>query len=574
MRIKIFHAVITISFILLLAGLFHTQIIEGAYYKKRSEDNRIVVIPIEAPRGKIFDRNGKVIVDNRISFDVSVIYKDAIDFRKLVLYLSDTLDVDKGALMSDMKRAKARPFAPTILLEDVGKTNAIILEQNRIDYPGLVISTRPRRNYLYGREVSAITGYLGKIREDELNKFKTYGYSVRDFIGRSGLEEQYDHYLRGVRGGMQVETDNRGRQTRVLHVKEPEPGRDLHLTIDIDLQKYCDEVMGRKNGAIIAMRPASGEILAFVSKPNFDANIFVTPTKGKEVMDVLNNAEGDYPLLNRGISCAYPPGSVFKVVIGISGLESGRLSVNDTFECPGYFTLGKKVYRCWYEKGHGTQMLEEAIKNSCNAFFYQAGLKIGPDNISQYAERFGFGKATGIDLPNETTGLLPSQRWKRAAKKEAWYPGDTVNFSIGQGYLLATPLQVVRMMAAIANGGYMVRPYLVSKIDDVSVAEPERIAMGISGDSLGVVKEGLIRVVNDPHGTGMKAKMEDVVVAGKTGTAQNPQGKAHGWFAAFAPAQDPKICLVVFVEFGGKGGVEASKIAKEVLTKSKELGLL
>lgn len=574
MRLKVFSLIIATCFILLLCGLGYVQIIKGAYYKRRSEQNRIVAIPLKAPRGQIYDRNNKVCVDNRISFDVSVIYKDARDFSQLVTFLSDTLKIDKKKLMSCMKRAKKRPFAPTVLVEDIGKAKAIMLEQRKIDYPGLVISTRPKRDYLFGERASSVTGYLGEINEDELARFKTYGYSIRDLMGRSGLEKKYDNYLRGIQGGMQVEIDSLGRQKRVLHIKEPEGGNPIYLTIDMDLQEYCYEIMGNRRGCIIAMNPNNGEIFAFVSKPGFDPNIFIRKDKAREVKKILDNVNRDYPLLNRGISCTYPPGSVFKVVVAVAALDTGRFTKDMQFGCNGSFALGKSIFHCWKEEGHGNQIIEDAIKNSCNVFFYQLGLKAGVQHISLYAEKFGFGKPTGIDLPGEAGGLVPTSTWKRIAKKEGWYPGDTVNYSIGQGFLLVTPIQVVCMMAAIANGGHLVQPYIVERIGNVKVSNPEIKGMDISKHTQDIMRRGLVKVVNDQRGTGMKAKLPDIVVAGKTGTAQNPRGKAHGWFSGFAPEENPKMCVVVFVEYGGKGGVEASNLARKVFEKSKTLGLL
>ncbi|MFH1790621.1 MAG: penicillin-binding protein 2 [Candidatus Omnitrophota bacterium] len=573
-RVRMLFVSISAGFAMIVSGLVYTQVIKGEYYRNRSERNRIVVIPLEAPRGRIIDRNGKVCVDNRISFDVSVVYKDAGDFKRLASFLSDTLGINRKKLLSAMEEAKKRPYAPTLLVEDIGKTNAIILEQRRIDYPGLIVSTRPKRDYMYSAAASGITGYIGMISRDELERFRTYGYTVTDLIGRSGIERQYDSYLRGVQGGMQVETDSLGRHRRILHVKEGEKGRSVTMTVDMDLQAFCDEIMGERNGSIIAMNPRTGEIYALVSRPGFDPNLFVRKDSVKQIKDILGNRSGGFPLMNRAIACSYPPGSVFKVVTATAALEKGKLDTRDHLSCDGSYRLGKSVFRCWKEEGHGSQEITEAIKNSCNVFFYQTGILVGADAISEYAGIYGYGKETGIDLPGETGGLVPTPAWKRAKLKEPWYAGDTVVYAIGQGYLLATPIQVVRMMAAVANGGYLVTPYVVNKIDDISIGEPRREFTGIADKSLDVIREGLKRVVNDPHGTGMKAKIEGLTVAGKTGTAENPRGKAHGWFSGFAPAEDPALCVVVFVEYGGKGGLEASMLAKQVIVKSRDLGLL
>ncbi len=574
MRLKIFLAVIVISFASLLAGLFHMQILKGEYYKKLSEQNRIVIIPLKAPRGKIYDRNKKLLVDNRVSFDASLIYKDVKDIEELASFLSDVLKTDEKGLVSKMLKAKSRPFTPITIVEDIGRTNAIILEQYRIDYPGLMVTTKPKRNYIYGNVASGIVGYLGKISEEELDRFKTYGYRMTDLVGKTGLEKRYNNYLRGAQGGMQVETDSLGRQKNILHIKEPQIGKHLYLTIDIDLQEYCDNLMAEKRGCIIAMNPKSGEVFAFASKPNFNPSIFIKPAPKEEVKKILGGRSGDYPLLNRGISCAYPPGSIFKIVVAAAALDTGKFSNEETFACKGYYNLSKRVFRCWKEKGHGMQHITEAIKNSCNVFFYQLGLKAGVENISLYAKKFGFGKPTYIDLLGEVSGLVPTSQWKRLTKSQAWYGGDTVNYSIGQGYLLVTPIQVACMMSAFANGGYLVRPYIVEEIDNIKISNPKIEKIDVSKDTLNLIRAGLKKVVNDPRGTGMKARLKDIIIAGKTGTAQNPEGKAHGWFSGFAPFDNPKICVIAFVEFGGKGGLEASIIARKVIKKSKELGLL
>jgi penicillin-binding protein 2 len=461
-----------------------------------------------------------------------------------------------------------------VIIEDIERAGAITIEQYVNEYPGLMITTEAKRNYLYGPGCSAITGYIGKISEEELASFKTYGYRMTDLIGRSGLEKQYDAYLRGSYGGMQVEVDSFGRQRDVLDVIEPEKGKDIYLTVDLELQKHCDAVMADRKGCIIAMNPNTGEILALVSKPGYDPNIFLSPKSGKEIVRILNEKSRAYPLLNRAISCAYPPGSVFKLVVASAALESGRFTKTNTLSCSGQFNLSGALFRCWKEEGHGVQNIYEGIKNSCNVFFYQLGLKAGVDNIFSFAKRFGFGSLTNIDLPAEKKGTVPNPQWKRITMREQWYAGDTVNYAIGQGYLLVTPIQVARMISSFANGGYLVRPYLVEKLENVKASHRSIEKIGISDVTIDTVREGIRRVVNDPTGTGMKARLADIVVAGKTGTAQNPLGKSHGWFAGFAPFDNAKISVVVFVEFGGKGGLEASIMARKVIEKAKEIGLI
>jgi len=574
MREKIFSSAITVFFAFLLIGLFYAQIIKGNYYRELSEQNRIVAIPLEAPRGKIYDRNGKILVDNRISFNVTIIYNDVKNIGTLENLLLKTIRAAKLELSSGILKAKARPFVLTDILKDVGRTNAVVLEQYRVDYPGLFVTTEPKRGYPYGVVASSVVGYLGEIGEDALYRYKAYGYKVMDLLGQSGLEKEYDSYLKGVRGGMQAEIDSLGRQRGVLHIKEPIPGKDLHLTIDRELQKYCDELIDDKRGSVICMNPNTGEMLALISKPNFDPSIFIKAGKKTEVLNLLKNKKHDYPLLNRAISCAYPPGSIFKVVVMSAALQAGKAMPETTFNCVGFFKFAKRTFRCWKEEGHGSQAMEEALKHSCNVYFYQLGLRTGVDAISLYANKMGYGSPTGIDLPGEISGLVPSVDWKKLTKKESWYPGDTINYSIGQGYLLVTPIQITCMMSAISNGGYLVRPYLVERIGEIKVGEIKKNPIGVSDKNIKTVMNGLKKVVNDRRGTGMKARIKGITVAGKTGTAENPKGKAHGWFCGFAPFEDPKICVSVFIEFGGKGGVEASVYARKVIEKAKELGLL
>ncbi|MDD4202008.1 MAG: penicillin-binding protein 2 [Candidatus Omnitrophica bacterium] len=574
MRIKVLLGIIVSCFIFLFAGLFYVQIIKGADYKYKSENNRMILLPIEAPRGKIFDRNGRIIVDNRISFDVSVVYKNAKDSAAMINFLSDKLEVSKQFLREKMDEAKWQPYVPTLLLDDIGKDKAVFLEENSLDYPGLVISTRPRRFYPYHKYGASVIGYLGKINKDELSRYKHYGYTIRDYIGRSGIEREYDDYLRGHQGGMQVETDSVGRRKKTVSIKQAIKGKDIYLTIDIELEKYCDRLLGQRNGCIIVMAPDTGQIYALVSKPSYDPNIFVTNQEKAEVVNVLTNANGDYPLLNRAISCAYPPGSVFKIVVSLAALETMKITDKTYFNCSGSFSLGKASFKCWKKTGHGSQNIVEALTHSCNVFFYQAGVKIGVESIVHFAEELGFGKKTGIDIPGEIKGNLPSPSWKRKNIKEPWYLGDTVNLSIGQGFLLVTPIQLLRMVACVGNNGKMVTPYLVEKIEEVPVFNIEQQQLKVDEKNIKVIKDGLKRVVNDQNGTGMMAKVEQVVVSGKTGTAQNQTNVDHGWFSGFAPEKYPKVAVIVFVEYGGKGGYEASKIAQLVFEECIKVGLL
>jgi len=573
MRIKIFTGIILFSLFVLCVGLFYTQVIECELYRGLSERNRIRVLPLEAPRGKIYDRNGNLLVSNRISFDVEVIFDELRDRENTVNALSYILNEDKDVLNKRIDEAKKMPFVPVKIAEDVKKDKAISIEEIIASLPGIVVTTRPLRNYIYKNSLSHITGYLGEIGKEELKRYKTYGYRMKDFVGKDGVERFYNDYLRGTRGGLQVEVDSMGRQLRVLAVKEPQPGKDLSLTIDLELQKFCDSILKDKKGAIVVMDPGSGEVLALVSRPNFDPNIFLNPDDYKKITSLLNNAK-TFPMLDRAISGSYPSGSVFKIVIALAALDSNCFGAMDSFFCNGEYALGRRIFHCWKEDGHGKLAIKDAMKFSCNVFFYQLGIKIGPNLITKYALKLGLGRPTGIDLPGEIAGLVPSPTWKRKTLGEPWYKGETANYAIGQGYLLVTPIQLCRMSSAIANEGKLVHPYLADRIANVEIIHPEMQDLKIKKEVLDLIKKSLKSVVNDKHGTGLFAKSKKTIISGKTGTAQNQSKKAHAWFTGFAPYDNPTIAIVVFVEHGGKGGLVPAKSAKKIIEKAKELKLL
>jgi len=573
MRYRVLTVSITALFIFVAAGLFYMQILRFPYYSSLSKNNSIRIIPIDGPRGTIFDRNGVAVVSNRLSFDVAVIYQELRDRSKLTKVLNSVLDMSGRDVLAALEKAGRKPYIPVTIAEDVGKDKAIMLEEASFDNRGLIIEIRSKRDYLYGYEGSHVFGYLNEITEKELEGLKEYGYRRRDLVGRNGLEKYYDNYLRGSNGGTQIEVDSRGRQTRVIGIKEPSAGKDLHLTMDISLQRTCDKLLGDRKGAVVVMDPASGDILALASHPAFDPNIFIKPNMSAERLKLLNDRVGR-PLINRAISGIYSPGSVFKMVISAAALDAKRISRNTTFQCAGFYMLGNARFDCWKEGGHGSQNIITALKNSCNVFFYNTGRLAGSDLIENFSKLFGFGAKTGIDLPDEAKGIVPGRIWKRMNKKGPWYEGDTVNYSIGQGYLLVTPMQVLEMTAIIANNGYMVKPRIVSKIDKQDIPAEKKRTVPIKAETINIIKEGLRDVVNSEGGTGSRAKVDGIVVAGKTGTAQNPQGRTHAWFVGFAPYQNAKLCIVVFLEHGGKGGLEPATIAHGVFEEARQKGYL
>ncbi|UCD55038.1 MAG: penicillin-binding protein 2 [Candidatus Omnitrophota bacterium] len=573
MRVRIFANIILFFFLVLIFGLSYTQVLKHASYKKLSENNRVRVVSLASPRGKIYDRSGNLLVSNRISFDVEVIYQEINDVEKVINLLGDILAMDKELLSKKIGRSRKMPFAPVKIVEDIKKETAIQIEEVRLDLPGVIITTRPLRNYIYKNIFSHAIGYLGKISETELRKFKTYGYHVQDFVGKDGIERRFNDYLRGVDGGLQIEVDNKGQQVKLLAVKEPRAGRDLYLSIDKELQEFCHSLLAPRQGAILAMEPSTGAILALVSQPDFDPNVFVSPDNFKKIRNLLDDSRA-FPMLNRAISGTYQPGSVFKAVVAAAALDSGRFDDKKTFSCKGSFPLGKRAFHCWKERGHGTVDITGAIKESCNVFFYQLGVFLGADEISRYAFKLGLGRMTGIDLPGEVSGLVPTPRWKKSKFKTSWFKGETANYAIGQGHLLVTPMQILRFIGAIANKNKLLTPFIVERIEDVKLRHPEPRDIKLKDEALETIKEALRMVVNARRGTGLYARSKEVIISGKTGTAQNPEEKPHAWFAGFAPFENPRICVVVFIEHGGKGGLEPAQFAKKIVEKAKELELL
>jgi penicillin-binding protein 2 len=544
----------------------------GDYYLELSRKNRIRLVPLIAPHGNIYDRKGNLLAGSRLAFDCAVIPQEFRADDKRLKKLSLILQVPFTTLKKKVKETARAPFIPVVIKKDIGKETAIVISERDIDYPGLIIHTYPRRYYPNGNIGSHIIGYLGRITDEELNALKDYGYKPRDYVGRSGLELSYDDYLKGEDGGIQTEVDSRGRRLRILGIREPEKGRDIITTIDIELERYVDSLLKRYKGAAIVMNSESGEILTLVSKPDFDPNIFVSLTDTSLVKDLLTRR--NYPLINRAISGAYPPGSIFKIVTASSVLELKKIDVTEQLDCKGFYMVGNRRFSCWKKSGHSLQTIKEGIKNSCNVFFYQLGRRVGVDGLVDYALRYNFGVPTEIDLPYEASGVVPSRMWKKRYRKEAWYEGDTANLAIGQGYLLVTPIQILKMINAVATEGRLVKPFLVKQIDSVEIFSRESQQLDISKYTFKIIKEGLKKAVEDKDGTAKNAGVVGLEIAGKTGTAQTGAQNTHAWFAGFSPIERPKIALTVFLEYGGKGGDKPSKIAAQIFKKLRELEYL
>lgn len=565
MRLRLLRRIIVVFFLFSILALVYYQIIRGTDYFRLSQNNRIKLRRLTAARGLIYDRQGRILVGHRLVFNVALLAQETRDVQQLLAKISPIVDIPENELLRQYKNNLAAPFVPVVVARDIPKNKAIILESKESNLPGLVIETEPLRDYRQAKSICHIAGYLGRIDEVEFKKRKLYGYQVRDLIGKSGIEKRFDHLLQGQAGGMQVEVNNLGYKVRVLGSQQPQAGSNIYLTIDAQLQNFVDQLMEEKKGACIVMDPQNGEILAMVSKPSFDPNLFIDalsskPTANYSVRELLNAK--DAPLINRAISAEYPPGSIFKIVVAVAGLESGIVAPGERFNCAGSFRVGNREFFCWNLDGHGEENICSALAHSCNVYFYKLALMLGVDKLTSFARKFGMGGACGIDLPYESTGFVPSKSWKEKVWKESWYDGDTANFSIGQGYLLVTPLQMVQMVSAAANGGYLVQPHLLKK-SAYNLAKAKEI--GLRKETLNTVKQGMLRALEDTHGTAHRANIPELIWAAKTGTAQTSYQSTHGWFGGFYPFDAPRIALVVFLEHGGSGGDVPAKIAKEIV---------
>ena len=563
-----------VSFLSLILSLFRMQVLRHDYYLGLSERNRLRVIYLEGPRGRILDRQGVELAVNRLSFNCAVYPSEAKStLHKSAQILSSLLKQGTPEeIEAAYRRKKPGIFNTVLLAEDISAAQAMAIEERLDSLPGFMIQTRPQREYPLGESAAHLVGFIGPINDEEEESLEPYGYRSADWLGRDGVEKSYESYVRGHSGGFQIEINSRGKMIRPLGIKEPKDGRDLTLTLDAQLQNSFQNLLKGQRGAILVMELKEGGMLAMNSSPSFDPNLFASSPGRKQVGHYLVDSQS--PMMNRGLHGRYPPGSIFKVVTALAALESGKMTPSTSVNCSGALVLGRTIFHCWKETGHGPQVLTEAFAHSCNVFFYRAGMSAGIDFLMERAGKLGLGQLTGIDLPGESKGLVPSKEWKRKNFKQAWYNGETANFSIGQGYLQVTPLQALVMIAAIATDGQRLRPHVVDKIGGFKVAEKHATALGIAAGDLSAVKAGMDAVVNSETGTGRLARPSKVRAAGKTGTAQSGQDRTHAWFVGYAPSDQPKVAVVVFLENGGRGGVAAASMAKVIFDRLDEKSYL
>ena len=566
-KIQIITYLVIIAFLLLVMRLWQLQILQGSEYRKLSEANRLRIVNIPAPRGIISDRNGIPLVKNSPYYYVSVIPGEFDKAR--VDHLAKLLRIPAEEINEKLQKTDLSPFVPIRLKQGLSFSELAYVEARRSDFPGLILEIEVNREYPFGDVGSHLIGYLGKPTPVQLEDPAFKEIPQEMFIGQWGVEKLFDTSLRGVPGKKVIEVNALGRELRMLQEEPPAKGRDLTLSIDINLQKEAEQAFGDRAGALVALKPDSGEVLALISKPSFDPNLFTKGISGEEWRRLTQDKKN--PMLNRAIQSQYPPGSTFKIVTAIAGLEEGVINPGTKVDCRGGIRYGNWTFGCWQKRGHGVLSLHRAIVESCDVFFYEVGKRLGVDKIYKYATALGLGEKTGFELGKEREGLIPNTQWKLEKKKLPWYLGETFNAAIGQGYVAVTPLQLAAMTSTVANGGTLYKPTLVKDTKPTVSG-----GLKIRPENLEAVKSGLFGVVNEPSGTGWSAKSQSIPVCGKTGTAQvvtmkkgvhysGEQFRDHAWFVAFAPVERPEIALSVFVEHGGHGGGAAAPIAHRAI---------
>lgn len=552
-------------FFVIAGRLWQLQLLEGGTYRRLSDENTERTIPIQAPRGIIYDRNGKVIVSNRAIFYAYLLPKllDSPSLDNLLMRISPLLGIKKDDVLKKLTSSEPAMIKKNLPLSVVTK-----LEENRDEYPGIVVRAQPIRRYPNGRLGVHLLGYVGEVTKEELKDLGSLGYELGDLIGKDGVESSYDAYLRGSDGGQLVEVDVYGKPIRTKKSLDPIPGKDIYLTIDLDLQKVVEQSLKGKEGAVVVMDPRDGEILAMASFPDYDSNIFAEPME-KAQWEKLD--KGEHPFMNRALSL-YPPGSTFKAVTLSGALMEGSARLSEVIDCKGVFKLGNRIAKDWKEGGHGEVNILEALVWSCDVTFYELGLREGVDTLSKYARDYGLNSKTGVDLPGEAQGLIPTSGWKKETLGEDWVKGDSINMAIGQGFIWVTPIEMANLYAGIAVGKRY-KPYIVSHVvdrDGTTVYSAEARELGgipISGTNLELLRKALRAVVI--RGTGVAAKVEGIPSAGKTGTAENP-GKAHAWFICYAPFDKPEIVVASFIAHGEHGDRVTAYIARDVLSWYKK----
>jgi len=577
-RLTAVQYIILAIFLILAYGLWRLQVVQSDWYTSLAEKNRVRNVPILAPRGKILDREGRIIVDNYPSFTALLLRDSSRDLSADADLIAQGLHLDPKEVRDRIRHFAGMPqYQPIYLKDDITPDELAFIEAHRNELPELDTIMAHRRLYPRNGFMAHLIGYVGEVSEDMLNQAQWEFYNPGDVVGKSGVELQYNQILMGKNGSRQVVVNSRGKEMGQLAEKPAEPGKQLKLTVDIDLQIAAEEALGDKNGAIVAMDPRNGEILAMASRPTFDPNDFAVRISRDQWSKLVNDE--DHPLLNKAIQAQLAPGSTFKVIMSVAGWQEG-IAQTLNVHCNGGATFYGRRFGCWVKSGHGSVDLTKAIYQSCDVFFYTLAEKLGIDRIAKYASSLGLGQKTGIDLPNEVSGVMPSEEWKIRNFKQKWFAGETISVGIGQGAVAITPVQLMRAAAAISMGGRMVVPHVVnpsglpqSYLEVTHYTEVKNIP--IDPDGWNLITDALARVLL-PEGTAPSAHIPGIDIAGKTGSAQivslatrakheNSEALAqNGWFVGFTPRRNPDVIVVVLFE-GGEHGRLAARLATQVI---------
>ena len=573
-RVARLNGVTQVVILLIATGYWSVQIAEGSFYRELADNNRLRKLTIEAPRGLILDRNGQPLVENVPSYSLLLDRSLTDDLTASLEFAADILEQPPSELEQILGTHRGTPaFQPIRIAAGLSLAQLARFEVEHLEHPEFEIEAEHLRLYRHAHQTAHVLGYLGEATNADLARPQS-PYKPGDLVGKKGLEGLYEERLRGDTGELVVVVDSRGQLIEEFDRSPANSGRVLELTLDLELQQVAAELLEDRVGSIVALDPRRGEILAMVSAPSFNPNHFARRLGHEEWRQVLDHPH--HPLQNRALQNTYPPGSVFKIVMALAGLDRDLVDPETTTAyCRGYSRIYNNRYRCWKASGHGRVNLRSALKGSCNVYFHQLGQKLGIDQIAKYSRMFGLGSKTGIDLSGEKAGLVPDSQWSLEARGAPWYPGETISVATGQGPILVSPVQVAVLMAAVANGGYLVQPHLVR--DPNRSAAPEDSRIDLPAEHLALIREALWSVVNEPSGTGAAAAIDGLEIAGKTGTAQviaqerridnealALENRDHAWFASFAPHDEPRLVVVVFVEHGGGGSKVAAPLAREL----------
>lgn len=573
-RLNLFRIPVLLLFFLLAARLWQLQIIQGAEFALKAEHNRIRTIELIAPRGTISDRFNIPLVENRPSFDVLLYRESMKNSAETIRFLTEKLAMNHEDIEALLSRNKGSGlYRPIVLKEDVGMEVISVIEAHRRDHPEIQLGPEPRRLYKFGRLAAHLMGYVGEISEQELAAKTFPGATSRSLVGKAGVERYYNHLLVGKDGERQVLVDSMGREVGLVDEGiNSVIGGEVQLTIDLDLQSVAEKALEDKVGAIVAMDPRNGEILAMASAPSFDPNAFSPRISNDAWSELIGDPNS--PMQNRSIQNSYSPGSIFKLIMSDAGLEEGLLDDHSSVICTGSEVYYGRTYHCHDAKGHGVLHLEQAIAKSCNVFFYDLGKRLGISKIAEHARALGIGEKTGVDLPGEKIGIMPSPEWKMQAHRAKWYVGETISVSIGQGAVSTTPLQLLRAVSSIATGGLLTTPHVLLRAEKRRGVEWPVHRVPIGEENAHRIRQGMWESVNN-WGTGHNASIPGYDICGKTGTVQvvgkenrreQQDMEDHSWFVGFGNKDNPEIAVVVFIEHGGKGGVAAAPLAKQIFS--------